>query len=374
MLELYRKLEHADPKQKNIILTVVEGEHLGQKALLRDGEIIWESDPDKNLASYQNLNQLKPGLSQLENNTIFSETIGGPKKMIICGAGHVGIQIAKIVLMVGFQVTVIEDRPTFADTARRAGVHQVICESFGPALDQIPGDLDTFFVIVTRGHRHDQSCLQRIALKPHAYMGMIGSRRRVALVKELLEEEGIPKEKLSDLHAPIGLDIGAQTPEEIAVAVLAEIIQIKNQSGRTGGIPEEILREILYPATPHPTPAASSSATPHPTLAAGSSSDLHSTPEAKPQESAQILATIIRRIGSAPREAGAKMLILADGRCIGTIGGGCAEAEVVRKALLKIRTDQKATEVIRVDLSQSTAEEEGMVCGGQMDVLLERIR
>lgn len=96
--------------------------------------------------------------------------------------------VIKIGIMMGWEVTVLEDRPKFADNARRAGASHVICEPFEEGLGKVPGSSDTYFVIVTRGHRYDQVCLEKIAEKEHAYIGMIGSRRRTTLVKKLLEE------------------------------------------------------------------------------------------------------------------------------------------------------------------------------------------
>ena len=129
--------------------------------------------------------------------------------------------VIKIGIMMGWEVTVLEDRPKFADNARRAGASHVICEPFEEGLDKVPGSSDTYFVIVTRGHRYDQVCLEKIAEKEHAYIGMIGSRRRTTLVKKLLEEQGTDKAVLDAVYTPIGLDIGAETPEEIGVAIMA---------------------------------------------------------------------------------------------------------------------------------------------------------
>ena len=98
-----------------------------------------------------------------------------------------------------------------------------------------PGRSDSWFVIVTRGHRYDRICLEQILHKTSAYVGMMGSRRRMAIVKEQLEESGIARETLDEVHTPIGLKIGAETPEEIAVSVMAEIIQVKNSRQKGGG-------------------------------------------------------------------------------------------------------------------------------------------
>lgn len=242
--------------------------------------------------------------------------------------------------MMEFTVTVLEDRPLYANNARRAGAHQVICDSFENGLDQIEDSKDTYFVILTRGHRYDQVCLERIAKMPHAYIGMIGSRKRVAKVKEVLIENGTDPEVLNQVYTPIGLNIGAETPEEIGVAIMAEIIQVKNQKLRSCGFPTEVSR-FLNNHSPERLPA--------------------------------ILTTIVARHGSAPRSVGTKMLVLQDGTIIGTIGGGCMEAAVVRRALEMIHDKDQSPILYHGDLTGQDAEDDGMVCGGVVDILMERV-
>lgn len=264
-------------------------------------------------------------------------------RLFICGGGHVSIPIIQIGKMLGFHVTVLEDRPVFADHARAAGADEVRCDSFENGLVQIEGDSDTYFVIVTRGHRYDMACLRRIIYKENAYIGMMGSRTRVRQVMNTLCEEGIEEELLRRVHSPIGLSIGAQTPEEIAVSVMAELIQVKyknmNADHSGGNSNTEFTKEILRAA-------------------------LSEVPEKR------CIATIISRKGSAPRRVGTKMVIFEDGSLADTIGGGCMEAEVIREALflLKQGEDKK---VIQVNMLPEQAEDEGMVCGGVIEVEIE---
>ena len=170
-----------------------------------------------------------------------------------------------------------------------------------------------------------------------AYIGMIGSRRRSAMVKQNLIEKGCSQEVIGEINSPIGLNIGAETPEEIGVAIMAEIIEVKNQNKRVCGYPEDLLEAILDIAHP----------------------------------GKKMLATIITRKGSAPRNVGSKMLILEDGSCVGTIGGGCMEAEVLRKARVMMHENNTGLKTEYVDMTGDDAEEEGMVCGGTIEVLLE---
>lgn len=342
MSGFYEKLSELHPDYDTLAVTFVEGEHIGEKALFSKGELIYETVNGVFPRSLQKLmiETHMSGLLQIGGQRIFCEILGSEKKLVICGAGHVSIPIIRMGKMLEFQVTVIEDRPLYADHARNALADEVLCDDFCHALSTIKGDPDTYFVIVTRGHRYDLDCLEEILLKSSAYIGMIGSRVRVKRVKDLLIEKGFEEERLNKIYAPIGLAIGAETPEEIAVAIMAEIIQVKNHAKRSGGYSKEIKKAIYQEDT---------------------------------GEMPKILATIVSRKGSAPREVGTKMLILKDGTTVGTIGGGCVEADVCRKAHSMLAEDNEKAKLYSVDMTGRDAEEEGMVCGGVVEILLERI-
>lgn len=342
MQTLWEILENLESIKQTVLCTVSEGEHAGEKLLLCGEKPVWYTENTTFLL--QHVSQLqgcrKSGLLTVEGQKVFTEPLGSTPHMVICGAGHVSMPVIQMAKMLGFTVTVIEDRPYFADMARRAKADQVLCVPFAEGLDTVQGNTDTYFVVVTRGHRHDQICLENIMKKDYAYVGMMGSRRRVAVVKEELLAQGIEKEKVDGLHAPIGLSIAAETPEEIAVSILAEVIEEKNKNRRSQGFNKELLNAIA---------------------------DTEKLPSDK------VLATIISRRGSAPRAVGTKMLVCADGQCIDTIGGGCMEAEVRNRALRLMKHPEKKTEVCEVDMTAMDAEEEGMVCGGRIEVLLEKV-
>ncbi|MDO4312281.1 MAG: XdhC family protein [Eubacteriales bacterium] len=342
MRELLKRIDTCEAGAVNMVLTVLDENDLGEKALISDGQLVWESKENgfffnhrKEAAAF-----CESGIAEIDGCRVFCDTLGREKQIVVCGGGHVSIPVIQIGVMMGCEVTVLEDRPKFADHARRAGASHVICEPFEQGLDKVEGGPDTYFVIVTRGHRYDQVCLEKIAKKEHAYIGMIGSRRRVAMVKRLLIESGSDKQVLDAVYTPIGLDIGAETPAEIGVAIMAEIIEVKNKKRRTYGYSREIVRAIL---------------------------DTETYPGRK------VLATIVARKGSAPQGIGVKMLVLPDGKCIGTIGGGCMEAGVFQKALLMMRAETREAKVCHIDLTGEEAEDEGMVCGGIVDVLLETV-
>ena len=230
LFEAIENIEACEPGAVNLVLSALDEARLGEKALVSDGKLVWESRVQGFFSENRDAAALVTGsgITEIAGKRVFCDTLGKEMQIVICGGGHVAIPVVRIGIMMGCEVTVLEDRPTFADHARRAGAARVICDTFEAGLDQIAGGSDTYFVIVTRGHRYDQVCLERIAKKEHAYIGMIGSRRRVAMVKQNLIESGSSKEVMDAVYSPIGLDIGAESPAEIAVAIMAEIIEVKN--------------------------------------------------------------------------------------------------------------------------------------------------
>ena len=156
-----------------------------------------------------------------------------PLQLVICGGGHVGQAVAKAARLLDFNVTVIDDRAEFAarDKFPDPAV-KLLALDFIEALQTLRITPATHLVIVTRGHRHDELCLQAVIDKPARYIGMIGSRRRTTTIRERLKRAGVASALLQRVHAPIGLDIGAQTPEEIALAIMAEIVLVRR--GGTG--------------------------------------------------------------------------------------------------------------------------------------------
>jgi len=159
-------------------------------------------------------------LAQLE---IFIEVMQAPH-LVVVGGGHVGYYTARLGKMGGLQVTGIDDRPDFAHRERFPEIDDIICEDFVVALEGMEITEDTFFVIVTRGHKQDELALKTIINSRASYVGMIGSKRRVNAVLTDIHTEGVPLEKLAKVRTPIGLDIGAETPQELAVSIIGEII------------------------------------------------------------------------------------------------------------------------------------------------------
>ncbi len=163
---------------------------------------------------------------------IFVEPILPPADLYIFGAGHVAASLYRVAHIAGFDVTVIDDRETYANRERFPEAHQVIAEDFDKAMAQVTPNESSFIVIVTRGHRDDMRMLRWAVQTPARYIGMIGSKRKTITIFKELQQEGLPAHLFDRVNAPVGLDIGAITPEEIAVSITAELIASRRKVER----------------------------------------------------------------------------------------------------------------------------------------------
>lgn len=366
MEHFWKKIEQViEDQKKGYLLTILGGEgifsELSGRKLFFDGKVS-QSLGHIPLEIQESLLPFIPSYSFkaervklsaiLENSVplkadVFIQPLLPPPTLLVLGGGHIALHLVELGKMMGFKVTVVDDRPEFANSIRFAQADQVICADFAGTLRHFTFTEQTYVVIVTRGHRYDQTCLESVIDSPAAYLGMIGSQRRVSAMKRFLLEQGYKSERLERLHSPIGLKIGAETPAEIALSIMAEVVQVRRLTSnkeklKTGEL--EIDHSVIQ------------------ALAELETSDF---------KEQVVLATIVEVKGSAPRKPGAQMLFYADGRLVGTIGGGCAEAEVRRAALNVL--DQETTKIYKVDLTNDVAAEDGMVCGGIMKVFLTKI-
>lgn len=283
------------------LATVLEGAEAGSQLLLRDGDALWQTQSagllQRQLAVLQACTAT--GFLTLEGQRVFAERFGAVPQLVVCGGGHVAAALVKQAKLLGLPVLAIDDREEFAQQLRAAGADTVLCAPFAQALQNVSGGAETYFAVLTRSHAFDLDCLTQILQKPAAYVGMMGSRGRAALVRRQLLETGLDSQRVESLCAPIGLAIGAQTAAEIALSILAEIVQVKNARPQTEGYPIALL-DAMVQAENARTPA--------------------------------VLATIVARHGSTPRDVGAKMLILPDGSTVGSVGGGIMEYYTVQAA------------------------------------------
>jgi len=163
---------------------------------------------------------------------IFIEPVLPPAVLYIFGAGHVAVNLYKVAKNAGFDVIVVDDRDAYANRDRFPEASEVIAEDFDQATARLTPSESSFIVIVTRGHRDDMRCLRWAVQTSARYIGMIGSRRKTIAIYRELQKEGLPAHLFERVHAPVGLDIGAVTPEEIAVAITAELIAIRRHAER----------------------------------------------------------------------------------------------------------------------------------------------
>ena len=272
--------------------------------------------------------------TEFAGSRIFSQQLGLSRKAVICGGGHVAQELIRILSRLEFEVTVLEDRDDFGDRAREAGAGRVLVGSYEQNLASLETGPETCFVIMTRGHRYDMECLYHILSRKAFYKGFMCSRVRAGHAAEEMLKRGIDPRAVKELHAPVGLPIGAETPAEIAVSVAAEIISEIRRNGREA-IPGKILEALIT-------------------------------------EEEKVLATIVSRCGSAPREAGTRMAVFKDGSITGTLGGGALEAAAREKAVNMLRQHVK-TELMTADLAGSTDPSDGMACGGTVSIFFETV-
>lgn len=309
----YKEIVERFLKNEEVVIeTRLEGRNAGEKRILTPEES-----------------------KELPQNTVYRETLLAKPKVIILGGGHVSLALAKLLKMIEFHVVVVDAREEFANKERFSCADEVYCMGFQEFLDTKEFGDHAYYVIVTRGHKDDYTCLSGLIRKKKAYLGMIGSRKKVALSFDKLREEGYLEEEIEQVHAPIGLSIGAQTPAEIAVSIVAEIIQKKNEAPKiVSTLEEDILKGL-------------------------------------DDENAKVLVTVIEKKGSSPRGEGTKMIVREDGKIYGTIGGGAVEHAAIEEA--RNFNEPNGFLLKEYDLSNAKAATLGMICGGVVTVMFERL-
>lgn len=247
--DIFRKAkEMIDNRRPGVLLTRIQEGLLANDPTSR--ALITENDPPEDLSSSflntarqvrARLRQTKhPKLESLGSGepTIFIQPIHTEDVLYIFGAGHVSTCIAPLAKSVGFRVAVIDDREKFANSNRFPSADEIIVTPFSEAFDRLGATDSDYIAIVTRGHSHDRDVLFQALNRKWAYIGMIGSRRKKAIIYQSLIQSGISEGELQKVHSPIGLDIGAETPEEIAVSIVAELIQVRNAVNQQRNIGE----------------------------------------------------------------------------------------------------------------------------------------
>jgi xanthine dehydrogenase accessory factor len=158
-----------------------------------------------------------------EKHDLLIEPITGKPRLVVCGGGHVAQAIARQALLLDFDVTILEDRPEFADPSRFGGAAHVLGGHIPDTLGSIDHSWSSFIVVATRGHKLDGDCVLSAVKTDARYIGLLGSRRKAVLIADMLRENGVSDERIATIRTPVGLDLGGRTPAEIALSVMAQI-------------------------------------------------------------------------------------------------------------------------------------------------------
>lgn len=329
--KIYQILEETGKVKTAMVLN---GIHKGEKCLIKEAHCtafdggqtqeFWKKY-EKQLADCQDTKVIR-----IDETVFFVETYVKNPQLIILGGGHVSQPVAKIGKMLGFHVTVMDDRDEFVTQERFPDADRLIKGTYDEISEKIPAYENAYYVIVTRGHLGDSASARQILKRPYAYLGMIGSRNKVRMTREKLLGEGFTEEEINTIHAPIGLPIGGHMPAEIAVSITAEMVQEKNKYN-VSYIDETVEKAVR-------------------------------------EEEKGVMITIISKKGSSPRGTGSKMFLDKKGRSHGSIGGGNVEFQA-----LKYAPEARHCEVKTYNLSNQGGADLGMICGGEVEVLYEII-
>ncbi len=211
------------------------GDEALDRAVARHAAVFLESRIETRVLRVK---EFAPELTDWSEAQILFERIQAEPRLVICGAGHVGASLGKLASLMGYRATLIDDRAEFVTRDRfpEGNIDLVGAGSWTDAVKTAIGDGHGVSVaIVTRGHSEDEQCLRAVMTVEAAYVGLIGSKRRTNIVLQRLRESGAEEQRLAKVHAPVGLDIGAVTPEEVALAIMAEIVAVR-RGGKGGSL------------------------------------------------------------------------------------------------------------------------------------------
>ena len=307
--------------------TIITAEHV--QILLREGylKLLRCRYPDKTISVHAShdgslYQRALAALlkAEMDVSLIKEEWFQAQPRLFICGGGHVSQALAQMAHCLDFSTAVMDDREEFIRRDNFPTTEQLICDRFDK-LSQYLSEGD-YCIVVTRGHKDDLCCVEQILPKKTKYLGMIGSKKKVATAFDLLRQDGFSEDEIATIHAPIGLDIGAVTPAEIALSILAEIVQIKNQK-----------------------------------CCSSASRKLSA------QKGPGVLCIITGKQGSSPRGVGS-MMFVTEQEIVDSIGGGAVEAAAIEAA-----RKEPAAALRSYDLNKKNKNALDMVCGGSNQVL-----
>ncbi len=281
--------------------------------LLEDGKIIYR-ETEEPLVQYR------------------TEFIKTEPHIVIFGAGHVSKALYEMARIISAEVTVIDEREEMACRSRFPEA-EIIVMNYEEFFTRDRDFFRPYYVIMTHGHEYDSRALEYVLKKPHSYIGMIGSRGKVSATMKKMAEKGYPESLLDSVHAPVGISIGAVTPEEIAVSITAEIISVFRNVKTAFTISPEYIRSV-----------------------SGKNG---------------VSARIVEKHGSAPRSVGSELFYSADDNSFfGTVGGGAVE-KAAEEECRRIWKDRTPYTTVHYNLSSDG--DLAMICGGDVDILFSRV-
>lgn len=304
---LYSLLEKGDVERRTIFSS-------SSTALYQNGELIY-----------------KDGEGDWENPDLV-ETIKPEPHLVIFGGGHVSKAIADIAAILQMKVTVIDERPETINRERFTHGEELILEPYDSFFSKDHDFFRPYYIIVTHGHAYDRASLEWCLKRNYTYLGMIGSKGKVAATFSALKDKGVSPSDLEKVHAPIGLSIGAVTPEEIAISILSEIISV--------------FRDTKYSVTLDPIYLK------------------------RAMKDKGVSARIVEKSGSAPRAVGSEIFISESGEVYGTVGGGKIEKVTIEESEKMLRNGERS-KVIHYNLSSKS--DLNMICGGDVTMLFTRV-
>ena len=237
--EIVGAYEGGDPVALATVVNVPDdATNMGAKLLLRiDGSVSGSLDePDLDCQVIEAARRVAEvgnteSLTTADGTEVFVEGFTTPPTLVVVGGGHVGKATADLARVLGYRVYVVDDRPEFANAERFPYAEQIVVAPYDRWADDLTLNVNTFIVVATRGHRFDDLALETALETRARYIGLLGSRRKTLMIYQRLTGGGVPVERLKQVRAPVGLDIGALTPEELAVSIMSEIIMVRRGGG-----------------------------------------------------------------------------------------------------------------------------------------------
>lgn len=299
--------------------TILTGEGIGDEALFSGNEMV------ASLSHHDH---------SWDEDGLLTEKLDSKIELVLCGGGHVAKELYALANLLEMDISILDEREAFCNSTLYPKA-SLYCAPFAETLGKRQPWIKPYFVIVTRGHGFDQECLRLCLERPHSYIGMIGSRSKVAITMGNLKRQGFSEEALSEVCSPIGLSIGAVTATEIAISILAQIISVYRKDNASVRLDPKLLGTLA-------------------------------------EKTGYILARVVSKSGSAPCEIGFQIAVFGDGSTAGTVGGGLVEAMAIEHGKAMLHDRALPDQVIGYDLDNAKAGSIGMICGGEVALLFQR--